>query len=150
MELKQKIADIQKEIGKLEKDKDNPFFKSKYVDLNQILDTLKPLEEKHKICITQPLSNIAGRPAIDLCIEDLESDEFVEEKITLPDLQDPQKMGSCITYYRRYQLLSYFKMQTEDDDANLASKPIDFKKIEKNITKKTNPAKEVPNDDLDL
>ena len=34
----------------------------------------------------------------------------------LPDLQDPQKMGSAITYYRRYALQSLFLLQTQDDD----------------------------------
>jgi hypothetical protein len=41
--------------------------------------------------------------------------------LILPELNDPQKIGSCITYYRRYTLASLL-LQAEDDDANLASK----------------------------
>ena len=39
----------------------------------------------------------------------------------LPPLTDPQKIGSAITYYRRYTLQSLLGIQAEDDDANKAS-----------------------------
>lgn len=140
MKLKEKIALIQSEVGKMSKDKANPFFHSKYADLNQILDNLNPLFEKHKIGVNQPLTNVDGRPALALVIEDLESEEIRREIVTLPDLQDPQKMGSSTTYYRRYSLVSYFRLQTEeDDDGNKASgnnvvkvpyKPVAVKKAE--------------------
>ena len=40
----------------------------------------------------------------------------------MAELSDPQKMGSMITYYRRYTLQSLLGLQAEDDDANAASK----------------------------
>ena len=40
----------------------------------------------------------------------------------MASLSDPQKMGSMITYYRRYTLQSLLGLQAEDDDANAASK----------------------------
>lgn len=119
--LKQKIADIKSEIGKMSKDKANPFFKSKYFDLNQILDNLKPLEEMAKISITQPMTNVDGKPALALVIEDLESESIIREVFPMPDLQDPQKIGACVTYFRRFQLSSFFELQAEDDDGNSAS-----------------------------
>lgn len=121
MELKQKIASIQHTVEGLSKDANNPFFKSKYVDLNTIIEALRPLEAEQSISITIPLSNVAGRPAIRLVVQDLESDDMVEDTITLPDITDPQKMGSAITYYRRYMLMSFFNIKAEDDDGNFAS-----------------------------
>ena len=41
--------------------------------------------------------------------------------LKLPVIADPQKLGSCITYYRRYTLSSLLGLQAEDDDANSAS-----------------------------
>jgi hypothetical protein len=41
----------------------------------------------------------------------------------LPNIQDPQKIGSAITYYRRYSLQSLLALQTDDDDGNKASQP---------------------------
>jgi hypothetical protein len=46
----------------------------------------------------------------------------VSSAIKLPDLNDPQKLGSAVTYYRRYTLQSLLSLQAEDDDANTASK----------------------------
>jgi len=41
----------------------------------------------------------------------------------LSDQTDPQKLGSEITYYRRYTLQSLLALQAEDDDGNKASRP---------------------------
>jgi hypothetical protein len=113
-----KISKIQKEIGKLKKDKQNPFFKSNYVDINGILEQLNPLLEKEGLVLIQPLSNVEGRPALKTILTD--GTDKIEETTLLPDLQDPQKMGSCITYVRRYSIQSLFCLVTEDDDAESA------------------------------
>ena len=52
---------------------------------------------------------------------DTESGESVTSSIVLPQIDDPQKLGSAITYYRRYTLQSLLGLQAEDDDANSAS-----------------------------
>jgi hypothetical protein len=41
--------------------------------------------------------------------------------MVLPNLQDPQKLGSAITY-RRYTLQSLLGLQAEDDDGNKAKR----------------------------
>lgn len=127
LSLKQKIANIQEDIGVLEKDKTNPFFKSEYLSLPKILIALKPLEKKYKVLIKQPLSNVNGRPSIKLKVEDLESLESEVEEVTIPELQDPQKMGSAISYFKRYQLVAYFKILDEDDDGQSASNTVKVK-----------------------
>jgi len=112
-----KIAKIQKEIGVMSKDKENPFFHSSYFDINSLLAQLQPLLEKHKLVIVQPLTNINERPAISTDVHDTENGKIlIETTMPLPDLENPQKMGSAITYYRRYALQSLFMLQTEDDD----------------------------------
>lgn len=116
-----KILKIQTEIGVLSKTETNPFYKSKYMDINGLLAHLVPLLAKHKLTVIQPLTNIDGRPAIFTIVLD-EDKEILRESMPLPDLQDPQKVGSAITYYRRYALQSLFLLQAEDDDGNHASK----------------------------
>lgn len=120
-----KILKIQSEIGVLVKTETNPFFKSKYMDINGLLEQLLPLLEKYKLCVMQPLTNADGRPAIATIVVDTELPKegniILDERVILPDLQDPQKMGSAITYYRRYALQSLFLLRAEDDDANLGS-----------------------------
>jgi hypothetical protein len=114
-----KIHNVQKAVGKIKKDKSNPYFKSSYFDINSLLEALQPLLEKEGLTVIQPLTTVEGRPAIRTLVMD--GDNTLGDPVPLPDLQDPQKMGSCITYYRRYSLQSLFCLQSEDDDANLAS-----------------------------
>ena len=121
-----KILKIQSEIGVLVKTETNPFFQSKYMDINGLLEQLLPLLEKHGLTVVQPLSVVgfgsleSTKPALRTIIYD-GGKEILNQAISLPDLQDPQKMGSAITYYRRYALQSLFLLRAEDDDANVAS-----------------------------
>jgi hypothetical protein len=112
-----KILKIQSEIGVLVKDQSNPFYKSKYVDINGLLEQLIPLLEKHGITVIQPIMVAEGKNSVATYVYDGDK-RIIESYIQLPDLQDPQKIGSAITYYRRYALQSLFLLRAEDDDAN--------------------------------
>ena len=47
----------------------------------------------------------------------------LSSSIYLPDNLDPQKIGSAITYYRRYSLQSLLLLEAEDDDAESTKRP---------------------------
>lgn len=115
----QKISAAKKEMGKLSKDSKNPFFKSNYLSLNGLIDHIDPLLEKNGLVLLQPIQDGMVYSAI-TNIDNTE--EKVHSSITLPDIADPQKLGSAITYYRRYTLQSLLGLQAEDDDGN-NSKP---------------------------
>ena len=110
---------FQKEVGAISKDSTNPFFKSKYFDINGLISAIKPLLEKNGLVLLQPLTNVDGKPALQTIISD--DNKKIEGTIVLPELADPQKMGSVITYYRRYAIQSMLMLQAEDDDANKAT-----------------------------
>jgi len=66
-------------------------------------------------------------------IKDSETgDELGRSNIYLPDNVEPQKMGSAITYYRRYSLQSMLLLEAEDDDGN-STKYIPQQKTNANI-----------------
>lgn len=117
MSINEKLLKLQEEIGPIEKDTTNPFFKSKYFDINALVDTVKPILSEHGILLTQPI--IDG--VVKTILEDVESGETRESGIELPKDVKPQDVGSAITYYRRYTLQSLLALQAEDDDANRAS-----------------------------
>ncbi len=48
---------------------------------------------------------------------------LANSQIELPNITDPQKLGSAITYFRRYTLKSLLAIAEGDDDGNLAAKP---------------------------
>jgi hypothetical protein len=108
-----KLHKLQSEIGAISKDANNPFYKSKYFDINSLIKQLQPLLEKHKLVLIQPITDMQVRSVI----VDLDGGS-VESSMLLPQINDPQKIGSAITYFRRYTLTSLLALQAEDDDAN--------------------------------
>lgn len=112
-----KLLKVQTEIGAISKDTKNPFYNSKYFDINSLLRQVMPLLQKQQLVLIQPIQD--GQ--VKSVIIDTEGGS-VESTMFLPDINDPQKLGSAITYYRRYTLQSLLALQAVDDDGNLASK----------------------------
>lgn len=122
-----KVFNLQQEVKAIEKDSENPYFKSNYFDINKMIEVLKPILKTQGLAIYQPVVYQDMKNILKTIISDTESGEFIESSISLPDNLEPQKMGSAITYLRRYSLQSMLFLQAEDDDGSTASP--------KNITK---------------
>lgn len=122
MSLADKIRNVQSKIKPIVKDATNPYFKSKYFDINAILAELKPLLVAEGITVLQPLTTQDGKLALQTILK--AEDEEMSFTCPLPENPDPQKMGSAITYFRRYSLQSLFLLEAEDDDAQSASTPV--------------------------
>lgn len=114
MSIYKKLFEAKKEIGKISKDSTNPFYKSKYFDINQLLEHVEPILQKHDLLCLQPILN----GCVSSIIVDIETGEKEISSLELTNQTDPQKRGSEITYYRRYTLGSLLGLQAEDDDAN--------------------------------
>ena len=110
-----KIAAVKSEIGALTKKSSNPFYKSKYLELSDLLEAVEPLLEKNGLVLMQP---IMDQRVFSQLIDLDDNKQTVESFIELPNIDDPQKLGSAITYFRRYTLQSLLSLQTTDDDAN--------------------------------
>lgn len=108
-----KLLKVQTEIGAISKDTKNPFYNSKYFDINSLLRQVMPLLQKQELVLIQPIQD--GQ--VKSVIIDTEGGS-VESTMFLPEINDPQKLGSAITYYRRYTLQSLLALQAEDDDGN--------------------------------
>ena len=118
MSIYKKLLESKKEFGKIAKDSKNPFFKSKYFDINSLLDHIEPILQKNGLLLLQPITD--GKVITEII--DVETGDRVSSEIVLPILNDPQKLGSAVSYYRRYTAQSLLGLQAEDDDANSASK----------------------------
>jgi hypothetical protein len=114
-----RILEVQKEIGNLSKSSKNPFFKSAYLDLNDLLNAVHPLLHEKNLMLIQPIVDNKVVSAI----VDEGGETLISSELPLPDIKDPQKLGSCITYYRRYTLKSLLAIAEKDDDGQAASKP---------------------------
>ena len=122
MSIYKKLLEVQKEVGAISKDSKNPFFKSKYFDINKLIEVVNPVLSKHGLVLLQPIKD----NKVYSVIVDSESDgkDKVESYLELPNLTKPQDIGSAISYYRRYTLSSLLGLQAEDEDGNgLKPKP---------------------------
>lgn len=113
----QRIMNVSNEIGTLSKDANNPFYESQYLTLNQLLDSLMPLMGKHQLTLTNYVSNGCLVTVIKSDTDTITSEFPIGQTL----FSDPQKVGSVMTYARRYNLVSIFNIKAEDDDANKAS-----------------------------
>lgn len=108
-------------VGKIKKDSNNPFFKSKYADLSDIQDAIQgPLNESGLVISQLPM----GKNELTTILIHAESGEFIMGTYEMtPVKSDPQSIGSCITYQKRYALSAILNLNLDkDDDGNEASK----------------------------
>lgn len=120
-ELAAALNKAQAEMSGAKKGANNPFFKSKYADLNAVVDAVRipfcenglsysqfPIMQENKVGVETILMH--------------ESGEWIGSVLLLPMVKsDPQAAGSAITYARRYALQAIAGIPAEDDDGNSAS-----------------------------
>jgi hypothetical protein len=118
------ILKAQMGMGTAHKDAQNPYFKSKYADLNSIREACMPALNSNGISVLQPTVQIEGRNFVQTILLH-ESGEFISglTEIVYNKPNDAQAQGSGITYARRYGLQSLMNVGAEDDDGNKASTP---------------------------
>ena len=143
-----KLLALQKEIKPILKDSENPYFKSKYFDINSLLAELKPIFSKHNLLVLQPLVTVDGKGAVETMVVDTESGDTHKSLIVLPENLKAQEMGSAVTYLRRYSLQSLLLLEAEDDDGNVASNKVVGGTATRTAPPKTytkqNPANDLP------
>jgi len=108
------LVKFQASVSKVAKEANNPFFKSKYASLANILDTIqKPLSE-----CGLAISQFPDENALTTIILHADSGEWMESSYVMPVAKqnDPQAMGSAMTYARRYALGSILNLNIDDDD----------------------------------
>ena len=131
METSQEINEIaaalvaaQSEMGNAHKTSANPFFKSKYADLNSVREAVTPVLTKHGISVIQPTITRDGRNYVKTVLLHT-SGQYIagETEILYKEKDNPQAQGSGITYARRYGLQSMCNIGADDDDGNTAAAP---------------------------
>lgn len=112
------LCKAQSEMQKASKSKDNPFFNSKYADLSEVIDCVKPAFTDNGLCFTQMPSFVDGVACVETMIMH-ESGEWISSTSGSPlSKQNPQGIGDATTYLRRYSLAAIAGLAQEDDDGN--------------------------------
>lgn len=112
---------------------DNPYFNSKYIPLQVVMDSLKEPLQANGISYTFAVKKADSGYEVSIIIIDIENGDTETLGVFPITELSPQKIGSAISYARRYLLMSVFNIAPEvDDDGNAANgnttKPVAKKK----------------------
>ena len=114
------LVKAQQEMGDAKKDSNNPFFKSKFADLNSVREAVTPALHKNGICILQLNTSVEGKSVVRTTLLH-ESGEYICSDTEIMSVDSkPQSMGSAISYARRYGLSSMLSVGSLDDDSETA------------------------------
>lgn len=116
-ELAIALAKFQGEVKNPANTAKNPFFKSNYAPLNDVLNTVRPILSKNGLSVVQAPSG-DGENIIVTTTLIHESGEWIEfpQLVLKSDKATAQGAGSAITYARRYALSAILGISSEDDD----------------------------------
>jgi len=133
--IKTALLEFQKLAVTAKKDGKNPHFRSNYSTLESVIEAVKQ-GNQFGLFFTQEMtyeyvSDINGGnsviPVVSTKVMHEHDDTVIESKLPImlaqTNMENPQKIGSAITYYKRYTLQSVYGLPSEDDDGNVASQP---------------------------
>ena len=120
-ELATALSKVQGELTYAKKDSANPFFKSRYADLESVWDACRSLLAKNGLSVIQmPGNYFEGRMWLvtKLCHT---SGEWIEQEMSFPVTKaDAHGCMATITYMRRGSLAAFLGVVQADDDGNTA------------------------------
>tara|TARA_R100001510_G_scaffold55974_1_gene60699 strand:- start:2115 stop:2672 length:558 start_codon:yes stop_codon:yes gene_type:complete len=131
--LKEAMLEFQKLAVSAKKDGKNPHFNSNYSSLESVIEAAK-YGNQFGLYFTQDLTyeyvenddhKNSTVPIVRTVIHHVKDSSVLESKLPImlskPNMENPQKIGSAITYYKRYTLQSLYGLPSEDDDGNQVS-----------------------------
>jgi hypothetical protein len=119
--LAEALAKAQGEIQAAKRDQENPFFHSRYADLAAVWEACRQPLAKNGLAIVQLPGKRDGHLFIDTILMH-SSGQWISSRLFMtPVKDDPQGVGSAITYARRYGLQAMVGIAPDDDDGNAAS-----------------------------
>lgn len=115
--LAEALVKAQAKIKFAKKDSSNPFFKSKYSDLSEVITTVKEPLNSEGITFLQ----IVVPEGVETLLLHT-SGEYISgvTPVVVSKPNDPQALGSAITYAKRYGLQAIVGVPSEDDDGEAA------------------------------
>jgi hypothetical protein len=128
MEKSESITELSKALIKVQADlkpalkyKTNPYLKSKYTDLGGVWEVCRALLQENRLAVIQVGGIDTGGSYLETILAH-ESGEWISGRYPLKPVRadDPQALGSAMTYARRYTLAAILGIVTEDDDAEAA------------------------------
>lgn len=122
-ELFAALAKAQSEMGSAHKGSENPYFKSKYADLEEVVNSSRPALTKNGLAVLQQIVLNDDGASILHTILAHSSGQFIESRMRIvPPKNDIQSFGSYLTFLRRYSYAALIGVVVgeNDDDGEVA------------------------------
>lgn len=121
--LAEALAKAQGELKNIEKGKINPHFKSRYADIADGLEVIRPVLSKHGLSVVQATTVNYDTGMFYLATRLMHSSGQWIESVYPLQTGKAQEQGSAITYARRYSIFALVGVAgtDEDDDGNAAN-----------------------------
>lgn len=155
-ELAAALAKAQGEVGTVTKDSANPFYKNSYASLAAVWEATRPILSKHQLSVVQMPSHDEAGYYVETQLMHSSGQWIRSRTYMKPVKDDPQGIGSLISYARRYALQAVTMICPDDDDGEVAmgrtapQKPVESSKPAPKVetpkvkaVKPTEPVKEV-------
>lgn len=120
-ELFAALSKAQGEIENASKSSANPHFKSKYADLAEILNTVRPVFSKHGLSLIQSTGFDGSLVTVTTLLAHAAGGYVSAQAACVPAKTDAQGIGSATTYLRRYSAAAVAGIAQEDDDGQAAA-----------------------------
>lgn len=124
--LAQALAKAQGELTAATKDRENPFFKSSYATLASVFEAIREPFSKNGLAYSQPTRIDEHGNVVVVTILMHSSGQWIAGEVSAkPAKNDPQGVGSLISYLKRYEIqaMAGIASADDDDDGNAATLP---------------------------
>lgn len=120
-ELFAALAKAQGEIENASKNAANPHFRSKYADLAEVLNTIRPVFATNGLSLFQTPGYDGSMASVTTVLAHSSGGYITSTASCVPAKSDAQGIGSATTYLRRYSAAAVAGIAQEDDDGNAAA-----------------------------
>lgn len=118
------LAKAQGELRAATKDRENPYFKSSYATLASVFEAIREPFSKNGLSYTQPTRiDEHGNVVVVTMLMHASGQWLAGEVSAKPAKNDPQGVGSLISYLKRYEIqaMAGIASADDDDDGNAAT-----------------------------
>jgi hypothetical protein len=123
--LAKALAKAQAEFTTVPQSGFNPHFKNKFSTLEDCINMTRPILSKHGLAISQMPNTLDGQYVLTTILMHESGESIVSNQPVVSMKQDPQSLGSALSYCRRYSLTGVLSLASGDfeDDGNAATAP---------------------------
>lgn len=124
-EVSTALAKAQGEFPRINVNQENPYFKSGFADLNNIVRAIRPALAKNGLCVTQQTKILADGATVLVTRLRHSSGQWIESRVRIiPPKNDMQSYASTLSYMKRHAVMALLNVTIDadfaDDDAEVA------------------------------